>query len=43
MQNRRKYSEEFKREAVSFANQAGVTVRQVGEELSINAKVALFL
>jgi transposase-like protein len=31
MQKRRKYSEEFKREAVSFANQPGVTARQVAE------------
>ena len=31
MQKRRKYSEEFKREAVSFANQPGVTARQVGD------------
>ena len=36
MQKRRKYSDEFKREAVSFANQPGVTARQVGEELGIN-------
>ena len=39
MQKRRKYSEEFKREAVSFANQAGVTAKQVGEELGINANM----
>jgi len=36
MQKRRKYSEEFKREAVSFANQLGITAKQVGEELGIN-------
>ncbi|MCS5592939.1 MAG: IS3 family transposase [Porticoccaceae bacterium] len=39
MQKRRKYSEEFKREAVSFANQVGVTAKQVGEELGINANM----
>jgi transposase len=37
MQKRRKYSEEFKREAVQFANQPGVTLKQVGEELGINS------
>ena len=37
MQKRRKYSEEFKREAVQFANRPGVTLKQVGEELGINA------
>lgn len=36
MEKRRKYSEEFKREAVSFANQPGVTLAQVGRELGIN-------
>ena len=36
MQKRRKYSEEFKREAVSFTNQPGITAKQVGEELGIN-------
>ncbi len=36
MQKRRIYSEEFKREAVSFANQLGITTKQVGEELGIN-------
>ena len=33
---RRKYSEEFKREAISFTNQPGVTLAQVGQELGIN-------
>jgi len=36
MSKRRKYSEEFKREAVVLANTAGVTQAQVGEELGIN-------
>lgn len=36
---RRKYSEEFKREAVSFANQPGVTLAQVGRELGINSNM----
>ena len=39
MQKRRKYSEEFKREAVSFANQAGITAKKIGEELGINANM----
>ena len=34
---RRKYFEEFKREAILFAEQPGVTLRQIGEELGINA------
>ncbi len=33
---RRKYSQEFKREAVALTNQPGVTMKQIGEELSIN-------
>ena len=37
MQQRRKYSDEFKREAVSLANQSGVSLRQIAEELGINA------
>ena len=36
MEKRRRYSEEFKREAISFANQPGVTLAQVGRELGIN-------
>ena len=36
MQQRRKYSEEFKREAVALANQADVTLSQVARELGIN-------
>ena len=36
MQRRRKYTEEFKREAVELANQPGITLRQLGEELGIN-------
>ena len=39
MQQRRKYTEEFKREAVGFANQPGVTLKQVAEELGINANM----
>jgi transposase len=39
MQERRKYSEEFKQEAGSFANQAGVTAKQVGKELGIDANM----
>lgn len=37
MQKRRKYSEEFKREALVFADQPGVTLKQVGDELGIHA------
>ena len=33
---RRKYSQEFKREAVALTNQPGVTMKQIGEELGIN-------
>ena len=36
MQRRRKYTEEFKREAVAMANQSGVTLKQLGEELGVN-------
>lgn len=36
MSKRRRYSEEFKREAVQFASQPGVTQKQIGEELGIN-------
>ena len=36
MSKRRKYTEEFKREAVVLANTLGVTQAQVGEELGIN-------
>ena len=36
MQRRRKYSAEFKREAVALANQPGVTKAQIGRELDIN-------
>lgn len=34
--SRRKYSEEFKREAVALTNQPGVTVKQIAEDLGIN-------
>ena len=33
---RRKYSQEFKREAVALTNQSGVTMKQIGKELGIN-------
>ena len=36
MSRRRKYSAEFKLEAVAMANQPGVTKAQIGEELGIN-------
>jgi len=36
MPRRRKYSAEFKREAVALANQPGVTKAQIGRELDIN-------
>jgi len=39
MSKRRKYSEEFKREAVQFASQPGVTQKQIAEELGINANM----
>lgn len=37
MQQRRKYSNEFKREAVSLANQSNVSLKQVAKELGINS------
>ncbi len=39
MPKRRIYSTEFKREAISMANQPGVTRAQVGRELGINANM----
>jgi len=36
MSKRRKYSPEFKQEAVAMANQPGVSNAQVGKELGIN-------
>ena len=36
MPKRRKYSAEYKREAVALANQPGVTRAQIGRELDIN-------
>ena len=36
MSSRRKYSAEFKREAVALASQPGVTKSQIGRELGIN-------
>jgi len=37
MQQRRKYSDEYKREAVSLANQSNISLKQVAEELGINS------
>ena len=39
MATRRKYSAEFKREAVALANQPGVTKAQIGRELDVNPNV----
>ena len=39
MSKRRKYSEDFKREAVQFASQPGFTQKQIAEELGINANM----
>ena len=39
MATRRKFSDEYKREAVRLATQPGVTKSQVGRELSINANL----
>lgn len=36
MARRRKYSAEYKREAVALANQPGVTKAQIGREMDIN-------
>ena len=36
MPTRRKYSAEFKREAVALANQPGVTKSQIGHDLGVN-------
>ena len=36
MGKRRKFSDEFKREAVALANQPGLTKAQVGRELGVN-------
>jgi len=36
MSTRRKYSAEFKREAVALANQPGVTKSQIGRDLGVN-------
>jgi transposase len=36
MGKRRKFSDEFKREAVALANQPGMTKAQVGRELGVN-------
>ena len=39
MNKRRKYSAEFKREAVALANHPGVTKSQIARELGINANL----
>ena len=39
MASRRKFSNEYKREAVRLATQPGVTKSQVGRELGINANL----
>jgi len=39
MSKRRKYSAEFKREAVAMANQPGIPLSQVASELGINANM----
>ena len=39
MAMRRRYSEEFKREAVGMTKAAGVTMRQVAGELGINSNM----
>ena len=39
MASRRKFSDEYKREAVELATQPGVTKSQVGRELGINANM----
>jgi len=39
MARRRKFSDEYKREAVRLATQPGVTKSQVGRELGINANL----
>jgi len=39
MASRRKFSDEFKREAVRLATQSGVTKSQISRELGINANL----
>ena len=39
MERRRKFSDEYKREAARLATQPGVTKSQVGRELGINANL----
>ena len=39
MASRRKFSDEYKREAIRLATQPGVTKSQVGRELGINANM----
>jgi len=37
MPKRKKYSEEYKREVVAMATHSGITLKQLGEELGLNA------
>ncbi len=39
MASRRRFSDEYKREAVRLATQSGVTKSQIGRELGINANL----
>ena len=39
MSSKRKFSDEYKREAAQMASQPGVTKSQVGRELGINANL----
>ena len=39
MGKRRKFSDEFKREAIALTDQPGVTKAQVGRELGVNANM----
>ena len=39
MVSRRKFSDEYKREAARLANESGVTKSQAGRELGINANM----
>ena len=39
MQQRRKFSEEFKREAVGLTRQAGSNIAQIAQEVGVNANL----
>jgi len=39
MRKRRKFTDEYKQQAVNLASQPGVTKRQIAEELGIDAKM----